>query len=151
MDKRWVRAMMPGLVLQKLTTREPTLEQLEVAIAALRAVFTSEQTDEVDARARLAGPARRARRLIYTPGVSNLQLRWSEDELLASDDVAEPLVAGGVRCHGGFAGDGVYVSPRTKHRVPATKAWQQSHRELFGTEILDAPLELWPEVFPNVA
>jgi uncharacterized protein YqhQ len=51
MDKRWVRkAMVPGLALQKLTTREPTLEQLEVAIAALRAVFTMEQTEEVDAR-----------------------------------------------------------------------------------------------------
>jgi hypothetical protein len=83
--------------------------------------------------------------------VSNLQLNWSEAELLANDDVAEPLVAGGVRCHGGFAADGTYVSPRTKYRVPATKAWQQSHREVFGGEILDAPLELWPEVFPNVA
>ena len=51
MDKRWVRtAMVPGLTLQKLTTREPTLDQLEVAIASLRAVFTSEQTAEVDAR-----------------------------------------------------------------------------------------------------
>jgi uncharacterized protein YqhQ len=51
MDKRWVRkAMVPGLTLQKLTTREPTLEQLEVAIAALRAVFTAEQSAEVDAR-----------------------------------------------------------------------------------------------------
>ncbi|HEV7525621.1 MAG TPA: hypothetical protein VGP92_11685, partial [Acidimicrobiia bacterium] len=83
--------------------------------------------------------------------MSNLQLRWSEPELLANDSVAEPLIAGGVRCHGGFTDDGRYVSPRTKNRVPATKAWQQSHREQFGTEILDAPIELWPEVFPNVA
>jgi uncharacterized protein YqhQ len=51
MDKGWVRkAMVPGLTLQKMTTREPTLAQLEVAIAALRAVFTAEQTEEVDAR-----------------------------------------------------------------------------------------------------
>ncbi len=83
--------------------------------------------------------------------MSNLQLTWSETELLANDDVAEPLVAGGVRCHGGFAADGRYVSPRTKHRVPATKAWQQAHREVFGREMLDPPLEMWPEVFPNVA
>jgi hypothetical protein len=83
--------------------------------------------------------------------VSNLQLTWSEVELLASDGVAEPLVAGGVRCHGGFGDDGRYVSPRTKNRVPATKAWQQSHRELFGGDILDAPIELWPDSFPNVA
>jgi uncharacterized protein YqhQ len=38
--KRWVRAVMfPGLQLQKLTTREPDLDQLAVAIAALRAVL----------------------------------------------------------------------------------------------------------------
>ena len=81
----------------------------------------------------------------------NLQLHYREDELLAGHDVAEPLLAGGVRCHGGFADDGTYVPPRTKHRVPATKAWQQSHREQFGTEILDAPIDLWPEPYPNVA
>ncbi len=51
MDKRWVRILMiPGLSLQKLTTREPSLDQIEVAIAALRAVFTAEQSTEVDAR-----------------------------------------------------------------------------------------------------
>jgi uncharacterized protein YqhQ len=51
MERRWVQvAMVPGLTLQKLTTREPTLDQIEVAIASLRAVFTSEQTAEVDAR-----------------------------------------------------------------------------------------------------
>ena len=51
MDRHWVRiAMIPGLSLQKLTTREPTLAQIEVAIAALRAVFTADQSAEVDAR-----------------------------------------------------------------------------------------------------
>ncbi len=51
MDRRWVQvAMVPGLTLQKLTTREPSLDQIEVAIAALRAVFTAEQIAEVDAR-----------------------------------------------------------------------------------------------------
>ena len=81
----------------------------------------------------------------------DLQLKWTEQELLADHHVVEPLVAGGVRCHGGFDADGDYVSPRTRNRVPAIRAWQQSHRDAFGTEILDAPLELWPEVFPNVA
>ena len=28
---------------------------------------------------------------------------------------------------------------------------QESHRATFGTDILEAPLELWPEPFPNVA
>lgn len=83
--------------------------------------------------------------------MSDLQLTWTERELLADDAVAEPLVAGGVRCHGGFDADGEYVSPRTRNRVPAIRAWQESHRNEFGTEIIDAPLELWPEVFPNVA
>lgn len=51
MDKRWVRtAMVPGLTLQKMTTREPSLEQLEVAIASLRAVMTREQLAEVESR-----------------------------------------------------------------------------------------------------
>ena len=41
--KRWVRAIMwPGLQLQKLTTREPDLDQLAVAIAAMDAVLANE-------------------------------------------------------------------------------------------------------------
>src|SRR5207244_5109549 len=50
-DKPVVRFLMrPGLALQKLTTREPSLDQLEVAIAALRAALTADQRTEVDAR-----------------------------------------------------------------------------------------------------
>jgi uncharacterized protein YqhQ len=41
--RRWVQAVMwPGMQLQKLTTREPDLDQLEVSIAALRAVLDAE-------------------------------------------------------------------------------------------------------------
>ena len=41
--KRWVRGLMwPGLQLQKLTTREPSLDQLAVSIAALEAVLAVE-------------------------------------------------------------------------------------------------------------
>ena len=36
----------PGLWLQRLTTREPTLDQLEVSIAALREVLALEATDD---------------------------------------------------------------------------------------------------------
>jgi uncharacterized protein YqhQ len=51
MDKRWVRTLMrPGLLLQRLTTRQPTLDQLEVAIVSLRAVMSAEQIAEVDGR-----------------------------------------------------------------------------------------------------
>jgi hypothetical protein len=83
--------------------------------------------------------------------MTGLQLTFSERELLAGPDVVEPLVAGGVRCHGGFDAAGRYVSPRTRNRLPAIAAWQQAHREQFGTEILDAPIELWPDVYPSVA
>jgi len=56
MDKRWVRiAMRPGLALQRLTTRQPSLDQLEVAIASLKAAMTAEQLAEVAAR---SAPAR---------------------------------------------------------------------------------------------
>jgi len=49
--RKWVRAVMrPGLALQKLTTRQPDLDQLEVAITSLRAVMTAEQLAEVDSR-----------------------------------------------------------------------------------------------------
>ena len=60
------------------------------------------------------------------------QLEYTSDELLASHDYAEPLFAGGVRCHGGFTGDGTYVSPRTKHRVPAIEAWQPVYSRRCG-------------------
>jgi hypothetical protein len=79
------------------------------------------------------------------------QVSFTEAELLRDHAVAEPLIAGGRRCHGGFDSDGAYVSPRTLHRVPAIAAWQAQHRATFGTEILEAPLETWPEHFPNVA
>ena len=46
-DKRWAQIMMwPGMQLQKLTTREPDLSQLAVAIAALEAVLAVENPEE---------------------------------------------------------------------------------------------------------
>jgi uncharacterized protein YqhQ len=46
--RRWVRAVMwPGLQLQKLTTREPDLDQLAVAIAAMQAVLAVEDPRNV--------------------------------------------------------------------------------------------------------
>jgi uncharacterized protein YqhQ len=49
-SRGWVRALMwPGLKLQLLTTREPDLHQLEVAIAALRAVLAREKPGELTA------------------------------------------------------------------------------------------------------
>ena len=155
MDRRWVR------VLDEARPRAAAaddaradLDQLEVAIASLRAVMTAEQLAEVDARAAAVtcagriGPPER----VAGPGSRSAPCRpltWTEHELLATDHVAEPLIAGGVRCHGGFDGDGRYLSPRTRYRVPAIDAWQQPHREQFGTELLDVPLSTWPETYPE--
>ena len=51
MDKALVRvAMKPGLTLQKMTTREPSLDQVEVALVSLRSVLTAEQLAEVESR-----------------------------------------------------------------------------------------------------
>jgi hypothetical protein len=79
------------------------------------------------------------------------QLGYSTAELLATGAIDAPLVAGGRRCHGGFDAGGNYVSPRTKHRAPAIRAWQANHRAQTGREILDAPIDTWPESYPNVA
>ena len=49
-------------------------------------------------------------------------LEYTSDELLADQPIEEPLVAGDRVCHGGFDADGVYVSRRTRFRVPAIAA-----------------------------
>ena len=79
------------------------------------------------------------------------QVIFTEVELLANHTMAEPLIEGGVRCHGGFDDAGAYVSPRTKHRVPAIEAWQAQHTATFGTDVLHVPLDTWPQHVPNVA
>jgi uncharacterized protein YqhQ len=47
--KAWVRGVMwPGLMLQNLTTREPDLDQLAVAIASLKAVLSRERPEDLN-------------------------------------------------------------------------------------------------------
>src|SRR4051794_3387269 len=82
-------------------------------------------------RARYAKPPTALSRLNRTwfgIAVSNLQLDWTEPEILADPAIAEPLVVRGVVCHGGYDADGTYVSPRTRFRRAAIDAWQQHHR-----------------------
>lgn len=79
------------------------------------------------------------------------QTTWTEAELLEGDPVAEPLILGGYRCHGGFDATGRYRSPRTRFRVPAIEAWQARHRAQFGADLLDVPLDAWPPTYPSVA
>jgi hypothetical protein len=83
--------------------------------------------------------------------MTTAQIEFTPEELLADHPIAEPLLAGGIRCHGGFDDQGVYVSPRTRHRWPAIDAWEAQRRAQFSTPILDVPLDTWPENFPNVA
>jgi hypothetical protein len=77
------------------------------------------------------------------------QVEFTEEELLADLTVIEPLIAGGVRCHGGFDEDGQYVSPRTRFRLPAIAAWGEQNSERFSTDLLRVPLEWWERSFPN--
>jgi hypothetical protein len=83
--------------------------------------------------------------------MADRQLHFRADELLADHEMVEPLVIHGLRCHGGFDADGAYVSPRMKGRSKAIAAWQAQYRDDFGVDILDAPLDTWPESYPNVA
>jgi len=82
--------------------------------------------------------------------VSNLQLDWTATEILADPEVAEPLIVRGVVCHGGYDGDGVYRSPRTRFRSAAIEAWQQHHGETTGADVLDAPVDSFPGHYPNL-
>jgi hypothetical protein len=77
------------------------------------------------------------------------RLSFTPLELLEDGDYAEPLIANGVRCHGGFLDDGGYRSPRTIHRVPAILAWQQQLREA-GHPLIEVSSELMPPQYPSI-
>jgi hypothetical protein len=81
--------------------------------------------------------------------VPDLRLEYAKDELLASGDYEAPLVAGGVRCHGGFDETGAYRSPRTIHRAPAIEAWQRRLRD-DGHELIRVDRDLLPPQYPSV-
>jgi hypothetical protein len=75
------------------------------------------------------------------------QLAYSEEELLQSSTYDQPLIANGVRCHGGFVGNR-YVSPRMVYRAPAIAAWQRQLQRR-GVPLLEVPGELVPPHYPN--
>jgi len=83
------------------------------------------------------------------PAPPDAPLDYSFEELLADGDYAEPLVANGVRCHGGFTADGAYRSPRTVHRTPAIRAWQAAHAAA-GEPLITLSKDLLPPQYPNV-
>lgn len=77
------------------------------------------------------------------------RLEYSESELLANGEFSEPLIAGGVLCHGGFDADGKYCSPRVSHRKPAIAAWQQALLST-GHGLIEVSPELVPPQYPSV-
>lgn len=54
------------------------------------------------------------------------KLNYTREELLAEHAYARPLEVAGYRLHGGFDDAGRYVPPRTLHRWPAVRAWQEA-------------------------
>jgi hypothetical protein len=80
---------------------------------------------------------------------ADMQLEYTPLELLENGDYSEPLIANGVRCHGGYLQDGRYRSPRTIHRTPAIQAWQHQHT-LSGAPLIELAEGLMPPQYPNV-
>ncbi len=79
------------------------------------------------------------------------ELNFDFSDLLASHQYREPLVVRGIRCHGGYNDSGNYVSPRTRNRVPAIRAWQDRYKQEFGQPLLDRAVEETPPHYPNLA
>ncbi|MFP6623026.1 MAG: hypothetical protein VCC20_06080, partial [Myxococcota bacterium] len=81
-------------------------------------------------------------------GATEVRTVYTTEEILSSQAYEEPLIANGVRCHGGFDGDGQYRSPRTLHRAPAIHAWQgQLLRD--GHDLIEISSALMPPQYPN--
>ncbi len=72
------------------------------------------------------------------------RLSFSREELLANVPVKQPLIVGGVRCHGGFDADGNYHSPRTLWRNPAVRAWQEQHLRTSPLPLVEIPDDAVP-------
>ena len=83
--------------------------------------------------------------------MADMQLVFTEQELLAEHDYARLHQAGGRRMHGGFDADGGYHPPRSLHRNRAIRNWAEALRAR-GGDLLDANSSLLagPRV-PNVA
>jgi hypothetical protein len=74
-------------------------------------------------------------------------LSYSFDALMTEAPFEEPLIAGGVRCHGGYI-DGEYVSPRSAVRQSAIAAWRQSLSDA-GAPLVHVPRRYVPPNYPN--
>ena len=76
---------------------------------------------------------------------------YTEHELLADHDYQAPQIEAGYRLHGGFDRDGRYISPRTRLRWPAVRAWRQELARR-GLPLVDASTALLRrESYPSFA
>src|SRR5437588_10718895 len=82
------------------------------------------------------------------PNESRLAFKF--EELLGNPKYDAPLIAGGVRCHGGFDADGHYLSPRTLWRNPAIRAWQEQHLATSQHPLVEIPKDAIPPHLPSV-
>lgn len=78
------------------------------------------------------------------------RLVYSQNEIEAEHDYASPHIECGLKLHGGFSEDGIYISPRTRYRWEAINAW---HDQLKSRQvpIVEATTQLLTEPnYPNV-
>jgi hypothetical protein len=77
------------------------------------------------------------------------RLAYTREEIMADDAYARPHIEAGYRLHGGFDAKGTYVSPRTLHRWPAVRAWQEQVTKR-GFPLIDATVRLLKRgAYPN--
>jgi hypothetical protein len=69
------------------------------------------------------------------------KLSYTRDELMADHAYARLHLEAGYRLHGGFDEKGTYISPRTLHRWPAVRAWQDALAAR-GAKLMDATTRL---------
>lgn len=74
-------------------------------------------------------------------------LEYTPEDLLSEVQYDEPLIARGIRCHGGFV-DGHYVSPRSLRRGAAIGAWQERLRDE-GAGLIHFSRDLIPLHYPS--
>ncbi|HKW54898.1 MAG TPA: hypothetical protein VJO12_14495 [Stellaceae bacterium] len=79
------------------------------------------------------------------------ELTYTEADLLAEHAYARHQIEAGYRLHGGFDAAGAYISPRTRHRWPAVRAWQAALARR-GWPLVDASTRLLQRGnYPNFA
>ena len=80
-----------------------------------------------------------------------MKLIYTREEIEEEREYVTPHIECGVKLHGGFSEDGIYVSPRTRNRWQAINNWQQ-HLKDRGVELVEATTDLLTEPnFPNIA